>query len=312
MKKFVNTLLKILVSVTLFGIILWKIDKQSLLENIKLLDFQYAPLIILLLILNYVFGAVRWKKLLIYENTHHITVRYLAKLYFMGAFFNNFMPTSVGGDVFKVFKLGKKIENNANAFSATFMERFTGIIALVLVSYFGLIKTLDFWISQLPPAFLDNALLTTFFKVFLFLGFWIAVFAGFLALKLFAKRISFLEKVYRSLVAYKDSTRVLLFAFVTSFAIQFFAIFTQYFVYKAVGVSIPIDYALFIFPVITLAGFFIPSLNGIGVQDFLYMELFKIIGIPPTISLSASIIYHLFRLGVSLIGGVFYAVEKEE
>ncbi len=312
MKKFLTVGVKILVSTILFGIILWRIDRQAVVETLKLLDFRYVPLILLFIVLNYVFGAVRWKKLLIYENTHHITVRYLANLYFIGAFFNNFMPTSVGGDVFKFIKLGKKIDNNAHAISATFMERFTGIVALVFVSYFGLIKTLGFWVAQLPEDVSSNAVLVWAFKIVLFLGFWIVAFMSFAVLKLFARKVSFLDKLYRAIIAYKDSRNVIISAFLTSFIIQFLAIFTQYFVYKAIGIDLPLSYALFIFPVITLAGFFVPSLNGIGVQDFLYMELFRFVGVPVAVSLSASILYHLSRLSVSLIGGVLYAMGKAD
>mgnify|MGYP000035334764 FL=1 len=78
------------------------------------------------------------------------------------------------------------------------------------------------------------------------------------------------------------------------------------------GVNSPLDYALFIFPVITLISFFVPSLNGLGVQDALYMQLFLVVGIPAEISLSASIIYHLLRLFVSLFGGVLYALGKSD
>jgi uncharacterized membrane protein YbhN (UPF0104 family) len=104
----------------------------------------------------------------------------------------------------------------------------------------------------------------------------------------------------------------LVYALISSFAIQFLAIFTQYFAFRAIGVKIPVDYALFVLPVITLAGFFIPSLNGLGVQDALYIQFFGMIGVPTEIALSASIVYHLFRMAVSLIGGALYAAGKAD
>jgi glycosyltransferase 2 family protein len=232
-KNHLKTLLKITISTLLIGIILSTTDKQALLSHIKLLNWGYAPIIVLFIILNYVVGAFRWKKLLIYKNTHGVTVRYLTSLYFIGAFFNNFMPTSVGGDVFKVFRLAKKIGNSAHAFSATFMERFTGVIALVLISYYGLIKTLAFWVSQIPPVIAEKIWLLALFKFLLFVGFWIAAFLGFMSLRLLSNKVSLLDKIYRALISYKDSKNVLLYAFVTSFVIQFLAIFTQYFVFCA-------------------------------------------------------------------------------
>jgi len=62
--------------------------------------------------------------LLIHEKSNEVSRLYLFKLYFVGAFFNNFMPTSIGGDVYKVYKLGKKIDSPVVGFSSVFTERF--------------------------------------------------------------------------------------------------------------------------------------------------------------------------------------------
>ncbi len=298
MKKFwlknYKLILKIVVSSVLLTIIFYRIDKASLVENIKLLDLRYAPLIILLLILNYVVGAFRWKSLLIHNNSHKVSVGYLINLYFIGAFFNNFMPTTIGGDVYKVFKLGKKIDNTVDSFSATFMERFTGVIALVLISVVSLVKLLGFW------------------GLLLLLGFFLGIVVSYVVLGLLATKFNKLKKIYDSITLYKNHKRVLGWAFVTSFSIQLFAIFTQFFIFKALGMNLPLTYSLFVFPVITLASFFIPSLNGVGVQDALYIRFFLSVGIAESASLSASLIYHLFRLSVSLIGGLLYALGKDE
>lgn len=308
MKK---TIIKIAVSLTLFIIILTQIDTAELIQNFKKLDVMYIPLIILLLIVNYVVSSIRWKKLLIFENTEHVSIKYLINLYFVGAFFNNFMPTSVGGDVYKIYRLGKAIDSKSNAFSATFMERFTGIIALVLISYYGLIQTLDFWLSLLPESMNSNTSAVAIFKFLLFFGFWIAAIAGFLSLRILSTKITKLKGVYDSLMLYWGKHSVLIWALVTSFIVQFMGIFTQYFIFKALGVDISISYALFVLPVITIAGFFIPSLNGVGVQDGLYIQLFGAVGVASEVALSASIIYHLFRLLVSLLGGLVYVIEKD-
>jgi uncharacterized membrane protein YbhN (UPF0104 family) len=263
-------------------------------ETVKILDLRYAPIIVLLLVLNYVVGAFRWKSLLVHKNSERADVKYLINLYFIGAFFNNFMPTTIGGDVYKVYKLGKKIDSTVDSFSATFMERFTGVIALVLISVVSLVNLLGLW------------------GVLLLAGFLIGMVAGFLFLGFLANRFSKLKKVYDSIYLYKNHKRVIFWAFVTSFLIQLFAIFTQYFIFMALGIKLPLVYSLFIFPVITLASFFIPSLNGIGVQDALYMRFFLAVGVAEPVSLSASLVYHLFRLGVSLFGGVLYGLAKDD
>ena len=307
-----KTILKILVSAVLFVLIFRKINMGSFVETFKSINFWYIPLILPLFFLNYLISSVRWKSLLIFENTKEVSVKYLTSLYFIGSFFNNFMPTSIGGDVYKIYRLGKKINSNTNAFTATFMERFTGMIALVLISYLGLVKTFDFWLNIVLKYIPSNKYLELELKVLLYFGFWICAILFFSLLKILGKRVKKVREVRESLMLYKNRKKELVIAFITSFMVQFMAILSQYLVFKSLGVDLPFDYAFFIFPVIILASFFIPSLNGIGVQDALYVQFFGIVGITAPIALGASIIYHLFRLIVSLAGGVVYALGKTD
>jgi len=312
MKKYRSLLLKILISGVLFYFIFSNIDVEAFLQNLSLLDKRYIPLILGLIIANYYVSSIRWKSLLIHKNSESITVKYLTSLYFIGSFFNNFMPTSMGGDVYKIFALGKKINSKADAFAATFMERFTGMIALILISYFGLIKTLDFWLAQLPHYITGNDVMLWIFKFLLFFGFWIGTVVALYSMKFLSKKIKLVEKLYNSFSEYKGKYPVLFWAILTSFAVQIFSILSQYFIFSALGISVPFSHAMFVLPVITLAGFFVPSLNGLGVQDALYIQFFGLVGVSSELALSASVLYHLARLSVSLIGGVLYALEKDK
>ncbi len=309
-KILLKTIIKIVISSALLYIIFSRLDKESFVENLRLMDLWYAPFILLFIILNYVVGAFRWKQLLIYKEAEDVPVGYLVNLYFIGSFFNNFMPTSVGGDAYKMYQLGRKIGDSAKGISSTFMERFTGIIALVVISYVGLVRTLSFWVELLPDSFRENSLLVLGFKLALFVGFWIAAAGGFFSLSILAKKSSFFKKINDAILSYKSEKKVLFVAFLTSFVVQFLSIFTQYFIFLALGVKIPIFYAFFVFPVITLAGFFIPSINGLGVQDVLYISFMGQVGVSESLAISASVLYHLSRLVISLIGGVLYAAGK--
>lgn len=309
LKSLKKPVLKISVSVILLSLLFASIDKRSLVESFEKINMSYAPLIVLLIVANYVISSIRWRDLVsIYPNSNRVSLFYLVRLYFIGSFFNNFMPTSIGGDVYKIVRLGKKIDSKSHAFSATFMERFTGVIALAFISLLGFVVTLlkgmdglenDFWM-------LGAACLVVL------VGFAVGTLLGIKFLGVLKSKIKKLEKIYESLMQYKDSRRILVGAFLTSFVVQLCAIFTQYFILVSLGSTVDVFRALFIFPLITLASFFIPSLNGIGVQDFLYKfsNGFLMIGEPSAIA--GSILYHLFRLFVSMLGGLFYGLEKND
>lgn len=289
-----KTLFKLIVSFTLFTIILLNIDKEILLTNLSKVNMWYVPLIIILIILNYVVSSFRWKQLLIFKNSEKVSLQYLINLYFIGSFFNNLMPTSIGGDVYKVVKLGKKIDSNVNAFSATFMERFTGVLVLILISLVSMYNQIGVYVFPM---------------IFLFiLGIWL----GLLVLKFLGGKFKFFTKIHESLSVYKNSKNIVVMALLSSLLVQLIAIFSQYFVFSSLDVSVSIAYAMLVLPFITLMGFFIPSLNGIGVQDALYISMFGFVGVPAEVCLSASILYHMFRMFVSLIGGVLYAMGKAE
>ncbi len=294
MKDKLKTILKIIISIGLITYLFTqKVDTTELVSNFKLINWVYIPIIFLTIVIHYVVSSFRWKSLLIHHKSNEVSRFYLFKLYFIGAFFNNFMPTSIGGDVYKVYRLGKKIDDPITSFSSVFTERFTGILMLVLIGLLSMSKTLGWGVLIL--------------LVWMVAGFYI----GMNILRMLSKKIKFLKKLYDSLMTYKDYPKVLAFAMLTSLIIQFLSIMTQYITFMSVGIQLPIFYCLMVFPIITLAGFFIPSINGIGVQDALYVSMFSFVGVSASTAVSVSIIYHMIRMSVSLIGGIFYAFAKD-
>ena len=68
MMKILNKpIVKILVSIILFGAILWQIDFTLVIDNFKQMDLKFIPLILGLLIANYIISSVRWKKLMLVD-----------------------------------------------------------------------------------------------------------------------------------------------------------------------------------------------------------------------------------------------------
>ena len=294
MKDKLKTILKITISIGLITYLFTqKVDTTELVNNFKLINWVYIPIIFITIVIHYVVSSFRWKSLLIHHKSNEVSRFYLFKLYFIGAFFNNFMPTSIGGDVYKVYKLGKKIDDPITSFSSVFTERFTGILMLFLIGLLSMSKTLGWGVMILI--------------VWMVSGFYI----GMNILRMLSKKIKFIKKLYDSLMTYKDYSKVLAFAMLTSLIIQFLSIMTQYVTFMSVGIHLPIFYCLMVFPIITLAGFFIPSINGIGVQDALYVSMFSFVGVSASTAVSVSIIYHMIRMSVSLIGGIFYAFAKD-
>lgn len=188
------------------------------------------------------------------------------------------------------------VHKNSDHDSVTvnFIEKLIGGFVLSLFIILSLTGFLKFWVF----------LLLIWFIMSFYLGIIIA--------KSFSKRNRFFKKIYNTICTYKGKNVVLIKVIALTLFIQILSLVTQYVIFFAFGVKIGYFIALFVFPLITLLTFLIPSVNGIGVQDVLYITLFSWVGIPYEISLVASVLYHLFRWGVGLIGRVLYATGKSD
>ena len=79
--------------------------------------------------------AFRWWLLL---RTQAIFIRTGAavRLHFLGLFYNNFMPSSVGGDVLRAWYVTKHTEKRFQAALSVFVDRFIGLASTMLIALF--------------------------------------------------------------------------------------------------------------------------------------------------------------------------------
>ena len=60
------------------------------------------------------------------------------QLSYIGYFFNNFMPTAVGGDIVKAYYAYKQTKKAAKSFISVFMDRFLGLFSFIFIAVFML------------------------------------------------------------------------------------------------------------------------------------------------------------------------------
>jgi len=294
MTKNLKLALRILVSLVLIFLLfkLGRISPQLVFSNLKEANY-FVVLVFGAHFINYLFSAFRWKALIIYKTKTRVTIPYLLKLYYIGSFLGNFMPTNVGGDVYKAYKLGKDTGNMSGAVAATFMERLLGVVSLSVISSASLVA---FWGVR---------------GVLVFFVFWILIIAGFLGLWIISRFIGIFKKFHDAVWFYKESKKAVLKALFFSLFVQIGAIFSHFFTSLSLGISIPIAFAFFAFPVIGFISFLPISISGIGVQDNIYVFIFEKIGISAAMAASASILYHALRILNSLIGWLFLTFDKD-
>lgn len=81
----------------------------------------------------FVLSAVRWHE--VAKTLGMVTrVPRLLSHYLAGQFVGNFLPTTIGGDVLRVSRLGRDTSDRPNAFASVVIERLTGWIVLPLMT----------------------------------------------------------------------------------------------------------------------------------------------------------------------------------
>lgn len=127
-----KVLIRIVVGAGVLGFLLVKADVGQLWDTI-----QNAKVVFLLTALAAIFGgllisALRWKA---YLDALEIPLSLgtLFRLYFVGTFFNAFLPTGIGGDAYKALRLGRDKESLAPAFASVFLDRFAGVVGMAAI-----------------------------------------------------------------------------------------------------------------------------------------------------------------------------------
>lgn len=78
-------------------------------------------------------SCLKWKVLLA-QHSRDLRFFFLMRIYLIGYFFSNLLPSNVGGDLVRSYYIGRHIGDQYQAAVSTFIERFTGIILLLLLA----------------------------------------------------------------------------------------------------------------------------------------------------------------------------------
>ena len=137
MKKYI----KVVISIGLLGILLYKVDWGRIQRNISITDFTEISIVLFIFILQFPVSAYKWKKSLeIFQL--YFPFLFLQKVLCIGFFINSFLPTTIGGDGYRAMKTMSSSEMKSLGISAILLERILGFVILVFLGLVGAIKIL--------------------------------------------------------------------------------------------------------------------------------------------------------------------------
>ena len=274
---FGSRLFRAAVSLLLLGTLLATVDLRELGSILGSVSPRLLALGVLIFLVANMVSVYKWR-LIVQAQGDRVSYFYLTTLFYIGLFFNNFLPTNFGGDVVKAFKLFRATGRGAEAASSVVLDRVSSVLALLLIAVVPALAELRL---------LGTGVLLVVLGMLALLGLMVLLFAsertarrlgGLSQANLFGIR-KHLKSFYYSLHDFRGRKVTLLSVMAISLAYQGLQILTIYVLALSLDIDVPLVY-YFIFIPIVLAVSMVPiSLNGLGVRELTWVILFAQVGV---------------------------------
>lgn len=302
----IATLLKLLVTLALIGLVVGNINFQTVWARLGNVDYAMMSMVVAVLAIVPVLHALRWW-LLLRVSGHALGFFRALRAVMIGYFFNQTLPTSVGGDAYRVWYAYRAGMHLGEAFSSVIVDRLIALMALLVICAFGMP-----WIFNLIGGGRASWAIVMLI---------VSGMAG-LGLVLLLERLPEQWnhwRVVRGLVRLGGQLRNVLANFriaVATIAISALGHFIAAMLVALIGfaVRIPLNLTdcLLLVPLVMLVAMVPISVAGWGVREGAMVVAFGFIGIAPSDAFLLSLLFGLTLLVASLPGGVLWLVDRKQ
>src|SRR5881275_3126466 len=277
MKKILVTIFQVTVTV---GVLYWVYHdptrRAQMVEAIRNAEYRWVAMGILAYVVVEIAAAFRWHVLLKVQKIH-LSIPRLTGLFFIGLFYNQFLPGGTGGDIIKSYYLLKETPGKkAGALLAVVFDRFIGLVALVAVTATLIALRYDF-LSQKPET--RNLLWLLLVLLGASVAFLLATFviSGFKLLHSLPARFPGRDRLIEISAAYHlyaHHWRATLVAFVASVVAHLATFTTFLFAAYALGAPVPLVDFFAVMPVERTISALPISFAGIGLREKVWQICF--------------------------------------
>ena len=282
LKKLLKPLLQLLVTALALYLVLRKTDVAKLFGIIRNANLWYLLLSLFFFNISKLFNAVRLNRFFKAIGIE-LSALYNLKLYYLGMFYNLFLPGGIGGDGYKIYVLQKNHGMKMiNVFHAVLWDRICGIFALVFLSVMLLLpSTFALKLPQMVPYA------------------WLLLAASYpLAL--------LLNKLF-----YKQFIGVFTITALESLLVQIAQVISAFFILQAISLQANhIDY-LAIFLMSTVATILPITIGGAGAREVTFYYLLNFIQLETNAGVALSLIFFGIS-ALSSLAGVLTKIRHEK
>ena len=311
---------RLAVSLGLISYLLSTIDIEEFLDQIAklaVLDLFTAISIIFFLVF---INSFRWKIVLTKVDKKEAYF-VLWRLWMIGAFFSQALPSSIGGDAVRIWILSDRGFSISNASASVIVERFSGFMVMIIFSL-GAIPILATKVNSIEP--LITLSLVVFFGIFILfvLTFLDRLLAPFSRLLDFFSSHHFgrlLLRIIEGIGPLPSHIRRVLFLgkgrvsiFICSLAVQSGHIFMAWFLCLSLSIELSFtDCLIVVTPALLLSAIPI-SIAGWGVREGAMVVALQFLNVQQELAFTLSIVFGLTLLLSSLPGGFLWLFYRDK
>jgi uncharacterized membrane protein YbhN (UPF0104 family) len=304
MRSALSVVIKLAISGLLLYVALNWVNINTVASRLSDIDLRWVALGLFVPLMQNLLLTLRWQAI-ISQCGAQLPFRQLFRFSMVAQFFNQTLPSSVGGDAMRIWLVAKQTNWRIGAYSVL-VDRVVGVVALAIIVTACLPWTLNLVRNPVGRSVL----------ILIGLG---CIGAGMVFVILAWDRLHVLQRwaptrhlaaTAKVAVAILRSPEALLRIFTLSFLIHILTAVLAWCDARAVGANLPLLYSLFlVLPVILVA--IVPiSVAGWGVREGAMVAAFSYAGLLPGDGLIVSLLFGASNLAISALGGLIWILTR--
>nr|HDN00579.1 flippase-like domain-containing protein [Deltaproteobacteria bacterium] len=288
-------LLRIGLSVCLLAWLISKTNLDDLLEAIVDLSFYTWVFAFMMYLISQVIGSIRWYFLAHALDFPGPWFTYL-KYYFVGMYFNLFLPTSVGGDVFKMHLISRGRPQKLRATYSLLADRLFGLATMFLLGASAVL--------------IGQGTLPNYFEHLLCVA-GLCVISLLLGMPMLYRLLGILWPELGTrlavLLVFWKKPKALCAALSLSLILQILGIGAVALLAEDMGLGPPLLFYFAAFPLVAIPTILPISFNGIGIREGGFIYFLGLKGISAEKALTLSLSVFAIHVAAGLLGGIAYS-----
>jgi len=303
--------LKALLSLALMAVLLWQVDLRQISSTFAATRFELSLAAFTLFLLQQVIVAYAWHMLLPVDNNRVPFIK-TVEVHALGSFFGTFLPSSVGMDVIRAYRLGRYLERGVDSASAMFVTRVVGfLVNFVLALAVAIPVSFQLHNAAIFGTVLALTLMFVAGVVFILHPRALALMKNILLRFGLAGVAEKIRGFREGITSVSRSRGRMLQLIAVSFIYQSLGIVIVFMLGRALGIELSLWRYFIYIPLITTITVLPISLAGLGIREGAFVFFFAQAGVAQAQALSLSLLLFAQTLALALLGGVWYFLARE-